>query len=126
MCRQLKNAVSRGSSPLPRLSRVTASSLPSYPPQQGYETQVANNGVEALEAFDIDARTDRSIKVCLCDIQSEFSPSSLAREHSSRLYLVTSAVPVLDGLSAVRILRQKEKDGEINRRYVSLLRPYVL
>ncbi|GAA6012992.1 hypothetical protein JCM11491_000931 [Sporobolomyces phaffii] len=69
LCRQLKNA--------------------------GYETQVANNGLEALEAFENDARTDRSIKVCLCDIQ----------------------MPVLDGLSAVRILRQKEKNGEIDRRY---------
>jgi len=28
-------------------------------------------------------------------------------------------VPVLDGISAVRILRQREKTGEINRRYVS-------
>ncbi|GAA5982210.1 hypothetical protein JCM5350_007698 [Sporobolomyces pararoseus] len=69
LCRQLKNA--------------------------GYDTQVANNGLEALEAFEKDSATDRSIKVCLCDIQ----------------------MPVLDGLSAVRILRQKEKTGEIARRY---------
>ncbi|GAA5932140.1 uncharacterized protein JCM15063_001133 [Sporobolomyces koalae] len=69
LCRQLKNA--------------------------GYETQVANNGLEALEAFEKDALTDRLIKICLCDIQ----------------------MPVLDGLSAVRILRRKEREGEIPRRY---------
>ncbi|GAA5905350.1 uncharacterized protein JCM6883_006368 [Sporobolomyces salmoneus] len=69
LCRQLKNA--------------------------GYDTEVANNGLEALEAFERDALTERSIKICLCDIQ----------------------MPVLDGLSAIRILREKERDGTIKRRY---------
>lgn len=72
LCRQLKNA--------------------------GYETQVANNGLEALEAFESDSRGERSINVCLCDIQ----------------------MPVMTGLEMIVELRRREQNGELPRQYVRL------
>ncbi|GAA6059978.1 hypothetical protein JCM10212_001327 [Sporobolomyces blumeae] len=69
LCRQLKNA--------------------------GYETEVANNGLEALEALERDDKGPRSINICLFDIQ----------------------MPVMNGIESMIEVRRRQAAGLITRQY---------
>lgn len=84
----------------------------------GYDVSTAGNGQEALDMITQNAQADSRARfsVVLMDIEVRvmLTPSEAAESD-----LLSTQMPVMDGLTAIKEIRQREIDGSLKIRYVS-------